>query len=115
MNILVLGGTRYFGKHMVQRLLKNGHNITIATRGKAMDDFGNQVNRLIIERTDPDSLKKAVYYSHYDVIYDNLAYCSNDVKHILDFADCDKYVMTSSTAVYNKHIDTREDEFNPET
>ncbi len=115
MNILVLGGTRYFGKHMVQNLLKKGHNITIATRGKVKDDFGNHVNRLIVERTDPDSLKRAVHYSHYDVIYDNLAYCSNDVKHILHFADCDRYVMTSSTAVYNKHIDTREDEFNPET
>lgn len=115
MNILVLGGTRYFGRHMVQRLLENDHNITIATRGRAADDFGNQANRIIVERTDPDSLRNAVQYSHYDVIYDNLAYCSNDVKHILDFADCDKYVMTSSTAVNNKHIDTREDEFNPKT
>lgn len=113
MNILVLGGTRYFGKHMVRSLLENGHNVTIATRGQSKDDFGNQINRLIVERTDPDRLKKVINNRHYDVIYDNLAYCSNDVKHILDFADCDKYIMTSSTAVYNKHIDTREDEFNP--
>jgi len=115
MNILVLGGTRYFGRHMVQSLLEYGHDVTIATRGKTKDDFGNQVNRLNVERTDPDSLKKAVKFIHYDVIYDNLAYCSNDVRHILDFADCGKYVMTSSASVYNKHIDTREDEFNPES
>lgn len=34
MNILVIGGTRYFGTHMVNKLLEQGHDITIATRGK---------------------------------------------------------------------------------
>lgn len=34
MNILVIGGTRYFGIHMVNKLLEQGHNITIATRGE---------------------------------------------------------------------------------
>lgn len=34
MNILVIGGTRYFGIHMVNKLLEQGHDITIATRGK---------------------------------------------------------------------------------
>ena len=31
MNILVLGGTRFFGIPMVKALIKQGHNITIAT------------------------------------------------------------------------------------
>lgn len=34
MNILVIGETRYFGIHMVNKLLEQGHDITIATRGK---------------------------------------------------------------------------------
>lgn len=34
MNLLVIGGTRYFGIHMVNKLLEQGHDITIATRGK---------------------------------------------------------------------------------
>ena len=34
MNILVIGGTRFFGIHMVNKLLEQGHDITIATRGK---------------------------------------------------------------------------------
>ncbi|MGH4123418.1 MAG: NAD-dependent epimerase/dehydratase family protein [Clostridium sp.] len=33
MNILVLGGTRFFGVHLVDNLLKNGHQVTIANRG----------------------------------------------------------------------------------
>lgn len=111
MEILVLGGTRYFGKHMVRFLLEKGHTITIATRGQANDPFGSTVNRIIIERTDPERLREALRGKRYDVVCDSLAYSSNDVKYLLDAVRCDRYVMVSSTAVYNKHIDTREEEF----
>lgn len=114
MNVLVLGGTRFFGIHMVNSLLNQGHKVTIATRGRANDPFGLQVKRIIIERTDPDSLNSAFRGKHYDVVCDNLAYCSNDVKYLLDNISCDRYVMTSSASVYkNPHINITEDEFNP--
>ncbi|WMJ22094.1 NAD-dependent epimerase/dehydratase family protein [Paludicola sp. MB14-C6] len=113
MDILVLGGTRFFGKHLVEALIEKGHQVTIATRGLAKDPFGERVNRMIIERTNPENLKQSFLGAHYDVIYDSLAYCSQDVKYILDVVNCDKYIMTSSTAVYNKHIDTKENEFDP--
>ena len=29
--VLVLGGTRFFGKHLVEVLLQDGHDVTIAT------------------------------------------------------------------------------------
>ena len=32
-NTLVIGGTRYFGKLLVQRLVRAGHRVTIAPRG----------------------------------------------------------------------------------
>lgn len=113
MNILVLGGTRYFGIRMIRQLLKDGHQITIATRGNTKDEFSEAVSRLTVERTNPESLKTAFANLHYDVICDNLAYCSNDIKYILDIADCDRYVMTSSTAVYKNHLNTVEEDFNP--
>lgn len=113
MNVLIIGGTRYFGKHLVYKLLQIGHEITIATRGKAKDDFGDSINRIIVERTDYESIKKALENKHFDVICDNLAYCSNDVKYLLDNIVCNKYIMTSTTAVYNKHIDIKESDFNP--
>ena len=46
MEILVIGGTRYFGIHMVNELLNKGHNVTIATRGKSPDPFRNKVSAL---------------------------------------------------------------------
>ena len=33
MNVLVVGGTRFFGIPMVEKLIADGHDVTIATRG----------------------------------------------------------------------------------
>lgn len=49
MKILVLGGTRFFGIHMVKELIKMGHDITIATRGRASDTFGDAVSAISTE------------------------------------------------------------------
>ena len=112
MKILVLGGTRFFGIHMVNDLIEKGHDVTIATRGNTPDDFGDSVSRIRFERTDEDSIKAAIAGTHYDVIIDKIAYCSNDIRKLMDLADCDKYIYMSSTAVYDpKHINTVEEDF----
>ena len=43
MNILILGGTRYIGKHIISSLLSKNYNVTIATRGKTPDPFGDLI------------------------------------------------------------------------
>ncbi len=112
MKILVIGGTRFFGIHMVEELLKAGHDITIATRGRASDSFGNRVRRIIIERTNEESIKSAFKEKHYDVVIDKIAYCSNDIKYVMDNISCDKYIYMSSTSVYEpKHMNTLETDF----
>lgn len=112
MNILVLGGTRYMGKHIVKELLAKNYFVTIGTRGVTADDFGNQVNRLIIDRTDKNSLAQTIPNRVYDVIIDSLAYCSNDVKYLLDSVKCKKYIQISSASVYDElHSNTKENEF----
>ena len=58
MNILVLGGTGFFGKHLVWELLHRGHEVTIATRGRTPDDFGDRVRRLIVDRTDARQMEQ---------------------------------------------------------
>ncbi len=96
MRILVIGGTRFFGIHMVNELLKKGHDVTIATRGKASDKYGDRVKRIIIERTNEASIKTALSSIHYDVVIDKIAYCSNDIKYVMEVVDCDKYIYMSS-------------------
>ena len=98
MKILVIGGTRFFGIHMVEELLKAGHEVTIATRGIASDSYGNRVKRIIIERTNEESMKTLREY-YFDVVIDKIAYCSNDIKYAMENINCDKYIYMSSTSV----------------
>lgn len=98
---------------MVNELLAKGHDITIATRGKAVDDYGNKVKRIILDRTNETSMKNALANRHYDVVIDKIAYCSNDIKYVMEAVDCDKYIYMSSTAVYESlHINIMESDFN---
>ena len=112
MKILVMGGTRFFGIHMVNELLAKGHDVTIATRGKVSDEYGSKVKRVVIERTSEKSMKTTLSGRHYDVVIDKIAYCSNDIKYVMESVDYNKYIHMSSAAVYEpKHINTMESEF----
>ena len=114
MDILILGGTRFFGKYTVEQLVTNGYDVTIATRGISSDNFGNRVQRIIYDRTSTDSIYENFSGKFYDVIIDKIAYSSNDVKRILDTVQCGKYILMSSTAVYETlHYNTTETDFTP--
>ena len=116
MKILVLGGTRFFGIHMVRELLRLGHEVTIATRQRAKDDFGDSVHRIQVERTDPVSMAEAFKGMHFDVVFDKIAYCSDDIKYATEAIDCDKYIYMSSTSVYEpKTMNTKEEDFDGRT
>ena len=39
MNILVIGGTRFLGRHLVDSALAHGHNVTLFNRGKSNPDL----------------------------------------------------------------------------
>lgn len=67
MDILVIGGTKFFGIPMIRDLLDKGHHITIATRGNVLDPFGNSVSRIKMDRQKPDEVKRLLGKRHYDV------------------------------------------------
>lgn len=101
------------GVHTVRALLKNGHSVAIATRGLKPDNFGDKVTRIAVDHTNAQSLKDVLANQYFDVVCDSLAYCSNDIKYILDAVHCRRYITTSSTAIYKKHTNTTENEFDP--
>lgn len=113
MNVLVLGGTRFMGRHLIASLLQKGHRVTMATRGNAKDDWGDKIRRVLLDRTDEESIRTTLGSKHYDVVFDSLSYCSRDVKILLDHISCTRYVMISTTAVYRKHMNTIETDFDP--
>lgn len=50
MKFLLLGGTRFLGRHVVEAALGRGHAVTIFTRGKLAVPWGDRVEALVGER-----------------------------------------------------------------
>ena len=86
MKILVIGGTRFFGVPMVKKLIADGHEVTLATRGQHKDTFGGEVKRIVMDKTDENSVKAALCGKHFDAVIDKVAYSSNDVRSLLRHA-----------------------------
>lgn len=102
-NILVIGGTRFFGKLLVQRLVAAGHKVTIATRGYAPDPFGARIARVRVDRRSEAAMRAAFGRSEgYDVVYDQMCYSPLDAAiSARTFAGkVKRYVMTSTIDVY---------------
>ncbi|MCU9612881.1 NAD-dependent epimerase/dehydratase family protein [Caldibacillus lycopersici] len=102
-NILVLGGTRFFGRKLVETLLEDGHHVTIITRGKLGNPFGKKVEHLIADRTDKTALAKLVEGRFFDIVYDNICYSPNEASAFCElFNDkIGKLVCTSTLSTYN--------------
>lgn len=114
--VLVIGGTKFMGIKLVEEFIKLGNDVTIATRGKKKDNFGNSITRIVMDISDGESVKKALLGKYFDVIFDNLAYCSNYVKNILSVVRCARYIQLSSVEVYMPtKINLKESDFNPYT
>jgi nucleoside-diphosphate-sugar epimerase len=102
-NILVIGGTRYIGKLLVQRLLRAGHRVTIATRGYAPDPFGDRIARVRVDRRNEIAMRNAfARLGPFDIVYDQMCYNPLDAAiAVRTFAGkVGRYVMASTIDAY---------------
>ena len=102
-NILVIGGTRYIGKLLVQRLLRAGHRVTIATRGYAPDPFGDRIARIRVDRRNELAMRTAFAKAGpWDIVFDQMCYNPLDAAiSVRTFAGkVGRYVMTSTIDAY---------------
>lgn len=102
-DICVIGGTRFFGKLLVHRLLGDGHRVTLVNRGITPDPFGDKVERLVADATDTASLTAAVASSRFDAVVHQMCYSPRAAVAACEaFGDrAGKFVLTSSMEVYN--------------
>lgn len=115
--ILVLGGTQFFGRRLVHLLLADGHQVTVATRGLRADDFGDGVERLVVERHDPGSMRDALHGRRFDLVYDQICSDPRDARIAVEALGdrAGRYVYTSSMGVYPHREDvSHEDDLRPE-
>ncbi|MGM0604740.1 MAG: NAD-dependent epimerase/dehydratase family protein [Halobacteriota archaeon] len=107
---LVIGGTRFIGRHTVAEFVEHDYEVTIFNRGNHENPFPDRVTHIEGDRTDDDALASAAIEADPDVVIDCVAYYPRDVEVAVDvFADVDAYVYISSGDSYaNEEIPKRE-------
>ncbi|WP_405018534.1 NAD-dependent epimerase/dehydratase family protein [Kitasatospora sp. NBC_00070] len=99
--ICVIGGSRYFGKLLVDRLRAEGHQVTMINRGSTAPPAG--VEHLVVDRNDEAALTAALDSRTFDVVVDQVCYTPVQAAiAVRAFAGrTRRYVMTSTIEVYD--------------
>lgn len=109
MNLLVIGGTVFLGRHIVEYALKIGHNITLFNRGQHNPDLFPEVEKIHGDRkTDYDKLKDR----NWDAVIDTCGYLPGDISKMASIlkVNVNKYVFVSSISAYNNFKEAGIDE-----
>jgi len=109
MRILMIGGTRFVGKHIVEAALAAGHDVTIFHRGRTGPDLFPYVEHRIGDRDDDLS---PLVDGEWDATIDTCAYFPRQVHELADVLGQrgGQYVFISSVSVYAEPIDAGYDE-----
>ncbi len=102
MRVLVLGGTRFIGRSVVEHLLREGHEVTLLNRGLTPDPFATRVRRVVGDRRKEETIRRAAAKMDYDVVVDITAYHETESAALLDAfkGRIGHFVHVSTAAVY---------------
>src|SRR5690606_29038259 len=100
MNLLILGGTAFVGRYLVEIALERGHTVTLFNRGRTNPNLFPQVETLHGDR----KLSLAPLADRkWDSVIDTSGYHPNDVSASAQMlaANVQRYVFISTISVYN--------------
>jgi 2'-hydroxyisoflavone reductase len=108
MRLLILGGTRFLGRHVADAALRAGHEVTLFTRGVTNPGLFPEAEHL---HGDRDGGLGALAGRAWDVVIDPSAYVPRVVAASTQAIAAEHYVFISSISVYARmpEIGTRED------
>jgi 2'-hydroxyisoflavone reductase len=112
MRILVIGGTRFLGRHLVEAALERGHNVTLFNRGKTNADLFPSVTKL---RGDRNSDLSALQGHTWDVVIDTCGYVPRVVSASAGALahSTNLYVFISTISVYPEFLASTINESSP--
>ena len=112
---LVIGGTLFIGRALVDRLLERGDDVVIMHRGRGTP-WGSRVDEIQCDRNDTAAVHAALDGTHFDVVFDNVydwqrGTTAEQVSAAATAAakGLRRYVFTSSVAVYHPGGEYAED------
>ncbi|MFN2431700.1 MAG: NAD-dependent epimerase/dehydratase family protein [Gemmatimonadota bacterium] len=100
--ILVIGGTRFLGRHVVLGLLARGHRVAVLNRGLTADDLPGEVERLRADRTRPGELAAALAARAFEGVVDMVAYRAAESREAIEALSgrCSHYIHIGTGQVY---------------
>lgn len=107
--VLVVGGTRFVGRHIVTSLRDRGMRVTLFNRGRHADTFPD-LPQVHGDRDRPDQLEPLAE-REWDAVVDTCAYRPPQVEALLDaLAGEPHYTLVSTVSVYDERGATGIDE-----
>jgi 2'-hydroxyisoflavone reductase len=99
MKLLILGGTKFLGRHIVESALSRGHEVTLFNRGKENPDLFPDVEKL---KGDRDGQLEALLGRKWDAVIDTSGYVPRLVRQSAGLlADAvEHYTFISSISAY---------------
>lgn len=101
MRLLVLGGTRFVGRALVEQALATGHEVTALHRG-VTGTLPSGAAALHVDRTDPDKLRRALGGDSWDAVVDTWSAAPRVVAAAVDAlaGRVGQYCYVSTRSVY---------------
>ncbi|GGS72073.1 reductase [Planobispora rosea] len=97
MRILIIGGTRFVGRHITEAALAAGHDVSLLHRGRTGPDLFPEAEHILADR---DTGLSALDGREWDVTIDVSAYLPSQVEALAGAVSTGQYVFVSTTAVY---------------
>jgi len=114
MKLLIIGGTLFLGRHVVESALARGHDVTLFHRGKTGVDLFPDVERVIGDR---DGGLAPLAGREFDAVIDTCGYVPRIVRQSAELLapTCGHYIFVSSCSVYTSPVAIGADESAPVT
>jgi len=106
MQTLILGGSTFVGRRLVDLLVRQGHEVTVLNRGRTTSDLPPGVQRIVGDRTSTESMTQALAGTQWDSVIDVSGFVMaagggqfEDLIGLLD-TNVGAYVFVSSIMAY---------------
>lgn len=101
MNLLIIGGTIFLGRHLVSQALELGHEVTVLNRGTHKLEEQNAVEHLVADR---EANLQVLDGRKFDAVIDTCGYRPEVVRKSVEAlkSSTDNYIFISTVSVYGE-------------
>ena len=112
MKVLIIGGTKFIGPHVVQQLVSQGHQVTVFHRGQTQADLPSTVTYMLGDRAHLKDFRTEFERMAPDVALDMAAYTEHDAASVVSAFKgiAQRTVVVSSQDVYRAYDILRQGE-----